>query len=110
MFPFPKLWGCKYTDKILIINNFMNIFESRFPGRKQIPPHTLQGTGTGKTPPARLTYIGNQMKTAASHRACEMTMAGRRDGKNRYKAPQAAPATRAAITSMKLKDGIWTAA
>ena len=28
MFPFPKLWGCKYTDKILIINNFMNIFES----------------------------------------------------------------------------------
>ena len=27
MFPFPKLWGCKYTDKILIINNFMNIFE-----------------------------------------------------------------------------------
>ena len=24
MFPFPKLWGCKYTDKILIINNFIN--------------------------------------------------------------------------------------
>ncbi len=24
MFPFPKLWGCKYTDNILIINNFIN--------------------------------------------------------------------------------------
>ena len=24
MYPFPKLWGCKYKDNILIINNFIN--------------------------------------------------------------------------------------
>ena len=24
MFPFPTLWGCKYTDNILIFNNFIN--------------------------------------------------------------------------------------
>ena len=26
MFPFPNIWGCKYTYNILIINNFINNF------------------------------------------------------------------------------------
>ena len=55
-----------------------------------------------------LYYIGNHTKTATSHNACERIIAPNFCGKNLYINPQAAPATRAAITSMKLQDPACT--
>ena len=57
-----------------------------------------------------LYYIGNHTKTATSHNACERIIAPNFWGKILYIRPQAAPATRAAIMSIKLHDPACTSA
>ena len=54
--------------------------------------------------------IGNQMNTATSHRACDSIIAVKCFGYSLYSKPHAAPATRAAIVSMKLHEPACTSA